>query len=84
MSEIKRNWDLLSDEKRKIIIDEIIYFFDTERNEKIGIIAAEQILDQFLQTIGLELYNKGIEDSTLFLKDRFDNSILDIESLLKK
>jgi len=84
MAEIKRNWDLLSKEKRKTSIDEIIYFFDTERNEKIGIIAAEQLLDQFLQTIGLELYNKGIEDSTLFLKERFDNVILDMESLLVK
>ena len=84
MVEIKRNWDLLSEEKRKTSIDEIIYFFDTERNEKIGNIASEQLLDQFLQTIGLELYNKGIEDSTLFLKERFDNVILDMESLLVK
>jgi len=81
---IKRNWDLISDEKRKQCIQGLIDFFKTERDEEIGLIAAENILNHFLQDIGIQLYNKGIEDSTTFLKERFENLELDMESMLKK
>lgn len=81
---IKRNWDLISDEKRKQSIQEVIDFFKTERDEEIGMIAAENILDHFLQNVGKQLYNKGVEDSTSFLKERFESLELDMESMLKK
>ncbi len=84
MTEIKRNWDLISEEKRKESIEEIIYFFKNERDEEIGIIAAESILDHFLQIVGIQIYNKGIEDSIVFLKNRFESIEIDIGSLLKK
>lgn len=84
MSKITRDWDLISEEKRKENIEEIIYFFKKERDEEIGIIAAGDILDHFLQTIGIQIYNKGIEDSIKFLRNRFENLEIDMASLLKK
>jgi uncharacterized protein (DUF2164 family) len=84
MAKIKRDWDLISDEKRKKSIGEIINFFKNERDEEIGMIAAESILDHFLQTVGVQLYNKGIEDSIHFLKERFDSIEIDMGALLKK
>jgi len=84
MTRVKRNWDLLSDEGRKKSIDGIINFFHHSNKEEIGIIFAEGLLDHILQTIGLELYNKGIEDSIDYLRGRIDDIKIDMETLLKK
>jgi uncharacterized protein (DUF2164 family) len=84
MVEIKRKGDLLSKEEKRKIIPEIITFFKNERDEEIGIVAAEEILDFFLNNTGLELYNKGVENSVDFLKKRIEDLELDMEILLKK
>jgi uncharacterized protein (DUF2164 family) len=84
MKNVKRNWDLLTDEERKKYIDELIEFVHNERNEKIGIIYAEILLNHFLQNVGLELYNKGIEESIEYLKDRIEDICIDMATLLKK
>ncbi|MEK7673293.1 MAG: DUF2164 family protein [Patescibacteria group bacterium] len=84
MSDIKRKWDLLSEEKRKTIIDEIVTFFNQERGETIGVIAAEDILDFFLQNAAQDIYNKGVEDAKKLLKKRFDDLEMDLDLLLDK
>ncbi len=84
MESVKRKWDLLSKEKRQSSIKQIIDFFKTERDEEIGVIAGEEILDFFLKNIGLNLYNKGIEDSRNLLKSRFEDLDLDLDLLLSK
>jgi uncharacterized protein (DUF2164 family) len=81
MEEIKRKRDVLSKERRKSCIEEIIPFFKKERNEEIGIIAAGDILDFFLQVIGPDLYNKGVEDSKNLLKGRLEDLEFDLEAL---
>lgn len=82
MNEIKRKWDLLTKEKRRICIDEIITFFKQKRDEEIGIIAAEDVLDFFLQNIGTDIYNKGVEDSKNLLKRQFEDLEVDLNLLL--
>lgn len=84
MADVKRNLDLLSPEKKRNAVKETIDFFAVERDEEIGLIAAEDILNHFLQTVGLELYNKGVADSANFLRERFEALELDMDSLLKK
>lgn len=84
MKEIKRKWDFLPDAKKKSCIEAIITFFNQERDEKIGVIAAEDILDFFLRDIGKEIYNKGVEDSKDLLKKRFDDLEVDLDILLNK
>ncbi len=81
MEEIKRKWDLMSKEKRKAIIEKTITFFKEEREEEIGIVAAEKVLDFFLQNIGGDIYNKGIEDSKNLVKSHFESLDLDLDSL---
>ena len=63
MSELKRKWDRISDEKRQQAIDDLIYYFESERNEKIGVIAAEQLLDFFLENVSPDVYNRGLSDA---------------------
>ncbi len=84
MDKITRKQDLLSKEKKRAIIESIITFFKEERDEEIGIIAAENILDFILQNAGNEIYNKGVEDSRNLLKSRFENLELELDILLSK
>ena len=82
MSELKRKWDRISDEKRQQAIDDIIYYFESERNEKIGVIAAEQLLDFFLENVGPEVYNKGISDSKATITKRVEDLQFDLDDLM--
>ena len=75
---------LLSDKQRETAIGDIIDFFRRERDEQIGMIAAEDLLDMLLEQVGKELYNKGLDDAKDFLKTRFDEIAADIEISLKK
>lgn len=85
MKEIRRKCDsLILKEKRKYYLDQIITFFEQEMEQKIGMVAAEIILDFFLQNIGGDIYNKGVEDSKDVLKRRFGDLELDLELLLNK
>ena len=84
MAQVKRSWDILTEEERRNAIDHIISFFSNERNETIGVIAAENILDMFLERVGMQLYNKGVDDTKDFVKKRLEEVAVDIEVHLKK
>jgi len=82
MSSINRKSNHLSDEKRRVAIDELIQFFEKEREEQIGRIAAEQVLNFFLESVGPEIYNKGIADAKRALESRMDELRYDFDDLL--
>lgn len=84
MTNIKRSWDILDEKEKTTAIDEIISFFRNERNEEIGVIAAGDILDLFLEKVGMTLYNKGIDATKEFLKKRFEENEIDLEATLKR
>ncbi|MDN5304725.1 MAG: hypothetical protein PWP46_1611 [Fusobacteriaceae bacterium] len=73
---------LTKDEKNKMI-NEIQFFFENERDENIGIIAAEEVLNFFLESIGKIIYNKGLDDAKIYFEKRLEDISLDYE-LLKK
>lgn len=83
MQKVKRQWDLLSKDERRAITREIILFFKKERDEDIGVLAAEEFIDLFLQQCGLLIYNKGIGDAENFLRKKFEDLEIEID-LLKK
>lgn len=82
MNQIKRTWERLSDEEKNLAKEELILFFENERNEKIGVVAAEEILNFFLQSIGSKLYNKGINDAKKVLRSRMDELNYDLDDLI--
>ncbi|MDG1105903.1 MAG: DUF2164 family protein [Cyclobacteriaceae bacterium] len=82
MAKVKRNWERLSEEERKSVIEDLILFFENERDEKIGIIAAEEVLNFFLMSVGNKLYNKGIDDAKKVLKNRYEELQFDLDDLL--
>lgn len=84
MPEMKREWDVLSDEQRRFLTDEIIGYFEMNRGEKIGIVAAGQLLDFFLRTAGRSVYNRALDDTKVFLEKSFGSVLLDIDVTLRK
>ncbi len=84
MNQTKRQWDKLTEERRQQSINEIITFFKESRDETIGVIAAEDVLDFFLQTVAKDIYNKGIDDSKKLLNDRLADLQVDLDTLLDK
>lgn len=82
MNQIKRTWERLSDEEKNLAKEELILFFENERNEKIGVVAAEEIISFFLQSIGSKLYNKGINDAKKVLRNRMDELNYDLDDLI--
>lgn len=79
---MKRKWDRLTDEQREVVKEELISFFERERDEKIGVIAAGEILNFFLQTAGAKIYNKGVEDARKAMENRTDELKYDLDDLL--
>lgn len=84
MSEIKRKWNLLSQQKRDTTIKEIITFFKTEEGQEIGVIAAENILDFFLQSVGEDIYNKAIDDTKEMIKQNYEILDVNLNLLINK
>lgn len=74
--------ELTSEEKNKLIT-KIQDFFYTERNEKIGVIAAEVVLDFFLDTLGTAIYNKSLMDAKAWFSRCIDNLDADFDLLYK-
>ena len=82
MTQIKRRWERLTDEERKIVKEELTLFFENERDEKIGIVAAEEILNFFLKSAGSILYNKGVDDAKKALSNRYEELQFDLDDLI--
>ena len=73
----------LSSEEKKEMLDEIKYYFETERDEKIGIIASEGLLDFFMDNLGSHIYNKALDDVKLWYDHRMEEIEADFYSLYK-
>lgn len=83
MNKVKRSWERLSDEEKNSAKEELILFFENERDEKIGVIAAEEIVNFFLRTVGSKLYNKGLADAKKALNDRMLELNYDLDDLIE-
>ena len=81
MTNTSKPWDRLSDEQRRNAIDQIIHFFDQERDEQIGVIAAEQLLSFFLETMGSDVYNRGVQDARRVFEQRLEDLNYDLDDL---
>lgn len=53
----------LSKEKKEKMISAIINYFQNERDEEMGYLAATLVLDFFTEKLAPEFYNQGVYDS---------------------
>ncbi|MEN8253325.1 MAG: DUF2164 family protein [Patescibacteria group bacterium] len=81
MTKRKPVWDILSDEQRRKYVSDIIDHFATERDQEIGMIAAEQILDFFLELIFKDVYQKGVKDAKKIVEQRLGDLELEMLAL---
>lgn len=63
----------LSDEQKNKAIEAIRVFFENERDESIGDLAAMLVLDFFSEELGAVYYNKGVEDARRYMSDKLDD-----------
>ncbi len=74
----------LTGEEKKQLLEDIKYYFATERDEDLGIIASENILDFFLETLGKHIYNKALDDAKFWYGKRMEDVEADFYTLYKQ
>ncbi len=73
----------LKKEEKVKLVSEIQRFFYTERDEEIGIIAAEDVLEFFMENIGKTVYNRALDDAKIWRMKRNEEIELDYDILYK-
>ncbi|RWZ52280.1 DUF2164 domain-containing protein [Halobacillus fulvus] len=71
----------LKKEERDYMVVRIQEFFELERGEEIGQLAADHFLDYMLKELGPFMYNKGISDARKMVEQKVMNLDEDIRSL---
>lgn len=63
----------LSREKRQNMIEEIKTYFQKEREEEFGDLAASLLLGFIMEKLAAEFYNQGVYDSYKFMSDKTED-----------
>lgn len=75
----KKNPIKISKETRGDMISSIKNYFEKEREEELGDLAAGLILDFIIEELASEFYNQGVYDSYQFMNNRCE----DLLSIIK-
>lgn len=51
----------------------IVEYFAKERDEDLGDLASQLILDFFIEELGIYVYNQGVEDAREYMKDKLED-----------
>ena len=70
----------LEKEQKDKLIRDIQWYFEKEREEEIGNLGAELILDFFLKEIAPTIYNEGLNDAKAWFTSKLAD--LDIDFML--
>lgn len=73
----------LSKEQKHYCIAQIQSFFLEERDEEIGMIAAERVLDFIAHDIAPNFYNLGLEDARKIIRVQSENTETELAILHK-
>ncbi len=63
----------LSKEQKKMAIDEIRIYFEKEREDQIGELAGELILDFIIEKVGPYIYNQAIMDVQKYMNEKTED-----------
>ena len=73
----------LSEEQKKALREAIHAYYLDQRDEDIGIILQEGLLDLFLEELAPIVYNKALDDAKLWFSRRMDDVEADFYELYK-
>ena len=62
-------------------IRKIMAYFENERDDPIGHIAAEDLLDTILEHIQADLYNQAINDAKIQITDKMSDLVVELDLL---
>lgn len=63
----------ISKEEEKVAIEEIIQFFENERDEKIGNMESMLLFEFFMEKIGPSVYNQAIADAHKYMNNKVED-----------
>lgn len=75
--------NLLTPQSREYAISELIGLFESERGERIGVIAAESVLDKVLESVGKGIYKTAVNDISKLISERDESLKYDLEMLIE-
>lgn len=64
---------ILTKEKREEMVASIKEYFLSEREEKLGDLASNMILNFIIEELATEFYNQGVFDSYKYMNDRVED-----------
>jgi uncharacterized protein (DUF2164 family) len=68
----------LSEDRLKIVTEEVQSYFNNEHEETIGELKAEMIIEFFIKKLGPKIYNQAIDDANSFIHDK----LIDLDGIL--
>jgi uncharacterized protein (DUF2164 family) len=71
-------------QQKESMIAEIQRFFSEERDEKIGILAADSVFEFFKEELGPYFYNEALKDARKLIEQKMTSIEEDLYSLEKK
>ncbi|WP_054958055.1 DUF2164 domain-containing protein [Paenibacillus dakarensis] len=71
-------------EQRELLIEQIQEYFEVERGETLGHLAADNMLDFFMAQIGPHVYNQALDDCRQLVTQRMVSIEEDIYALEQK
>lgn len=75
--------DILNEQDKARMCDEIAAFFREEHNLELGVIGTGKILDFFQEMLGERVYNRALDDAKKFYERYADNMETDYYALYK-
>jgi len=71
----------LGRDERQRLVGDLQAWFQAERGERIGELAAELLIDFFQTGAGKAWYNRGVQDAQAVLRDRMERLVDDVDLL---
>lgn len=75
--------DILNEQDKARMCDEIASFFREEHDLELGVIGTGKILDFFQEILGERVYNRALDDAKKFYERYADNMETDYYALYK-
>lgn len=63
----------ISEERKEFMRSKVVEYFADERDEELGELASQLILDFFIDELGIEIYNQGVEDAHAYVLDKLED-----------
>ncbi len=70
---MKQKRIILKEDRKKDMIDKIKKHFMEERDEDLGDLAAQMILEFFVEKLGPDIYNQGLDDAHLYMSEKLED-----------